>query len=95
MAKPTVIDEVEQRLQAAEASCGSYADDPGGFHARHRAAMAELAEQLAERFDARISVRWDGCRVTIAGISATSTTGLYGALRNWIRAARRKEAQQP
>lgn len=89
----SILATVDARLRAAEAACGSFADDPENFHARHRAAMAGLAEQLAADVGARITERWDGARVRIGGISSSSTSGLGGALRNWIVAARRRASE--
>lgn len=84
---------VEAELARAEAAVGAYAEDPSGWHARHRAAMASLADLLEARVGARINSRWDGCRVRIAGVVASSTSGLAGALANWLRAARAKAAR--
>lgn len=82
------------RLAAAEACIGSYSDDPTGFHARHREVMAGLAAQLCADLGARITDRYDGCRVKLAGITASSTSGIASALRNWIKAAKKMEAVQ-
>lgn len=81
---------VEAGLADAEREAGSYADDPDNFHARHRIAMEALAHRVIMQFGGRISTRWDGARVRIAGISSTSTGGLGGAFHNWLTAARRK-----
>lgn len=82
---------VEAELRAAEAACGTYASDPHGFHAKHRSAMHSLAVKLAADLNAGVTEKWDGARVRIAGITATSTSGLDGALHNWLTAARKRE----
>lgn len=82
---------VEEGLEDAERSAGTYADDPTGYHARHHAAMKALSVNLARQTGATINDRWDGARVRILGITSSSTTGIAGALRNWLAAARRKE----
>lgn len=42
----------------------------------------------------KITERSDGTRVSIAGIRASSTSGIDGALANWVAAAYRKLDQQ-
>lgn len=54
--------------------------------------MILLANRLAAQFGARIGDRWDACRVNLAGVSASSTSGMASALRNWLRAAERRLA---
>jgi hypothetical protein len=84
---------VRTELAAAEAACGSFLDDPGGWHKRHRARMDELATLLSDRVGAAVDQRWDGARVRIGRVSATSTSGLAGALRNWLAAAEKRMAK--
>ena len=83
---------VRARLQDAERAAGSYADDPTGWHRRHRAEMTHLAEALNVEVGATIVNKWDGCKVRISGLTATCTAGLSGALNNWCAAAERKLA---
>ena len=84
------IDAVERGLSDADRTCGTYSDDPSGWHAKHRHAMDCLAIELKADAQARINDRWDGARVRIAGIAASSTSGLARALRNWLKAARKR-----
>ena len=57
----------------------------------YRQALHAMAETLAAKLPkCRIVQKWNGASVSIAGIRATSTSGLEGALTNWIAAARRK-----
>lgn len=74
-------------LADAERACGTYADDPANWHARHRHEMDVLARRLKTEVGASINDRWDGANVRISGIRSTSTSGLAGALKNWLRAA--------
>ena len=60
-----------------------------GWEAR-RKAIEELAQAISRDLPkVRITERCDGARVSIAGIRATSTSGLDGALANWVNAAYR------
>lgn len=77
-------------LEDAEKAAGTYAGDPQGWHARHRHEMDKLRVLLQSRLGARINDRWDGASVSLAGIRSSSTSGLAGALRNWIRAAEKR-----
>lgn len=87
-----LIAEIEAALEDAERASGTYADDPQGWHARHRVEMANLVIRL-EPLGLRCNDRWDGARVRCAGVTASSTTGIAGALRNWLRAARGKQGR--
>lgn len=56
------------------------------FHA----AKSQLAEQILAKYPtAKFNDRWDGCRISLAGVQASSTMGLKAALRNWVQAAYR------
>jgi len=85
---PLLVDDIEDRLASAKHRAGRYSDDPRGWHARHRAEMEQLANRLTSDFDAKISDKWNGARVRIGGVTASSTSGIAGALDNWLRAAR-------
>lgn len=85
--KPLVA-EVEAALVAARAEIGPGHDSESWR--RRRAVMTACAQSLTEKFGARINDDWNGCRVRIAGISSTSTTGFEGAVCNWLAAARRR-----
>lgn len=85
---------VSQLLEEAERAAGDYADDPQNWHARHHHEMDKLRVLLQSQHGARISSRWDNQSVLIAGIRSSSTSGLAGALRNWMKAARRRIEQE-
>ncbi len=53
-----------------------------------KAAMIATIEQSLPK--AKINDKWNGATVSIAGIRASSTSGIVGALHNWIAAARRR-----
>lgn len=84
--------EVEGVIQGARVAIGPRVDGDREWWDRHRAVMASAAAYLTAALDARITDRWDGCRVRIAGISATCTAGMAGALSNWLAAAQRRAA---
>jgi hypothetical protein len=61
-----------------------------GYQARRKATEA-LAQAIGRDLPkVKITERYDGARVSIAGIRASSTGGIDGALTNWIAAARRQ-----
>jgi hypothetical protein len=96
LALSVALEEVEKAVAAAKEEIGR--PEPGAGHDRawfdrHRAVMTRVAADLTERLGARITDRWDGAKVKIAGVSSTCTGGLGGALSNWVTAARRKLAQ--
>lgn len=63
---------------------------PDGYQER-RKALEELAFSLVSELPkARIVERHDGAKVSFAGVRASSTSGIDGALNNWIAAARRQ-----
>lgn len=55
------------------------------FKAAHRAAERQLDD-----YGARIRDDWRGARITLCGISSSSTSGISGAMANWLRAAEAK-----
>lgn len=65
-------------------------------HRQHRAAAERLGRYLGETYGARIAERPEITRITMHGISASSTGGMHAAFRNWVAAAERKlsEAEQ-
>lgn len=81
---------VAAMLADAEKAAGTFADDPQNWHARHRHEMDKLAVLLRSTLGARIDDRWDRAAVRIAGVRSSSTSGLAGALGNWIRAAEKR-----
>lgn len=78
---------VAAMIEDAEKAAGTYAGDPQGWHARHRHEMDKLRVRLQSRLGARIDDRWDRASIRLAGIRSSSTSGLAGALRNWLTAA--------
>lgn len=53
-----------------------------------KSAMVAAIEQSLPKV--AISAKWNGATVRIAGIRASSTSDVVGALHNWIAAARRR-----
>lgn len=94
----TTLQEVQARvaelLEDAERAAGTYADDPSGWHARHRFEMERVKIMLKDGFGASFSDQWDGARVRIAGVRSSSTSGVAGALRNWLIASRKRIEQE-
>lgn len=84
------IEKVARAIVDANAEIGPRDDADRDWWNRRRVILARHAEALAEQLGGRINDRWDGCRVRLCGIAATSTTGIEGALRNWIAAAHRR-----
>lgn len=87
---PTIMHAVSAALEAARFAAGNYADDPRAYHERHRAAMGILSADLTKRVGARISQRGDAVHFRLAGIAASSTSGVAGALSNWLQAAQKR-----
>lgn len=88
----TCIDHVERALADADRAAGTYAGDPGGWHARHRLAMEQCRAELAESIGAAFSYKAAHDHyVRIAGIRSSSTSGFAGALSNWLKAARSRQ----
>lgn len=58
---------------------------------RRNQAVTDMLKIISARLPkVRISERWNGTIVSIAGVRATCTGGVEGALTNWIAAARRR-----
>ncbi|MCC7097299.1 MAG: hypothetical protein IT472_08980 [Thermomonas sp.] len=89
-----VADLVERLIEEADQKVGKYHDAPDTWHARHNRAMVDIADQLTGGYAAIIRPSWDGARVRMLGIAASSTSGVRQALRNWVAAARRREGGQ-
>lgn len=84
-------DRIEAELDTANAAFDRQKGDDYGeqFHA----AMDRLKahnRRIAKANGVDATEAWDGARVRHLGISSTSTSGLGGALRNWVKAARRR-----
>lgn len=56
----------------------------------HHRMADELVVDIWRLYGGRVTIRADLARITLHGITATSTQGVVGAARNWIAAARRK-----
>lgn len=68
-----------------DAAPGIEVDDYFASRARRDRALADLADHLRTVPNpARITTGTDKASVAMLGIRATSTSGLDGALRNWI-----------
>lgn len=67
--------------------------DPMIAHQRYRAAVEDLRDRLTARTDFRTQTCVQGpagARFAALGLRASSTSGLEGAIRNWITQARSK-----
>ena len=64
----------------------SYMDSQKQRREAHDKAIAEITATMPK---VKITERGDMTRVSIAGIRSTSTSGLDGALSNWVAAAYR------
>jgi len=65
-----------------------YRIDTAVHRLRAKLAMIETIEQSLP--NVKIAEKWNGATVRIAGIRASSTSDVVGALHNWIAAARRR-----
>lgn len=84
------IPEVERALADLKAERCDL-DDWEGYRARRYRLLLEIVPRLARRAGAVISPKWDdGASIRCAGIRSTSTSGVEGALGNWLVAARKK-----
>jgi hypothetical protein len=86
-------DQVADMLDEARANVGEMGRDHSGFFERRRNEEANLTRRLTTAFDARIKADFRGAAVTIAGIRSTSTSGLFGAVQNWLVAAGKRIAE--
>jgi hypothetical protein len=96
MKKPTnsatslgeMVAAIELELAACEGAlsrpCGTL-EYWGAREAAHRRIVAIIQEHGGR---ARAIDRWDGARISFAGITVTCTAGLIQCARNWVRKAR-------
>lgn len=91
--RPEVIALVEAALKASRDRVGPHDWNDLTWHDRRRAEGQALAERLRTEFGAKVREDWNGARVSLAGVTSSSTSGLECAVGNWIVAARRKEGQ--
>lgn len=91
---PATIAIVDRELAAANREIPDW--DPKGYSrdwfAKRKEAMTALAARLEQMVGAKIVDQYDGARCRIAGISSSSTTGIQGAVQNWLTAARKRVA---
>jgi len=92
MTRLQIIALLEQVLADVRGRVGPHDWNDPTWHARNRAEYQALADRLTAECGARIREDFNGVRVSMAGVTSTSTSGLPGALSNWTAAARRKEA---
>jgi predicted ABC-type ATPase len=81
---------VKAELAAIRAAFGGFSIADAEWNSRRRKIVAAMAQRLTASTGARITDRSGATKVAIAGLAATSTSGLEGALRNWLAAAERK-----
>lgn len=88
---------VERTLAAARAELDALGLAPTdrAYWPGRRKIMDRCAAALTAELGARITDKYDGCRVRIAGLASSGTSGLQGALQNWITAARRRLRDAP
>lgn len=78
-------------IKAEQAKLPAYDHSNAEGRERYRQAVAAMVETLTAKLPkCRISHKWNGTSVSIAGIRATCTGGVEGGLSNWIAAARRR-----
>lgn len=61
---------------------------------RYYEAVEEMTLRLRDHRDGNMSItpRWEGCAVACWRLRSSSTSGVEGALRNWVTQARTKVA---
>lgn len=59
---------------------------------RRPTALNVAMPRLARTAGAVVTEAWDGASIRCCGIRSTSTSGVEGALSNWLVAARKREA---
>lgn len=80
-----LISEMETRLAALPSGWGT---DRAAWEARQKPLLEMVADLTAR--GARVRSNWNGTSIKLAGIRSSSTSGIEGALQNWIAAARRR-----
>lgn len=65
-----------------------------GQRARFAEASQRLADHLREKHGAKITDKWDAAHMRLAGITSSSTSGLHGAMHNWMTAAKKRMAKE-
>lgn len=78
-------------VKAEKGKLPTYSGFSDESRAQHKQAVAAMVETLMVRLPkCRINERGNSTSVSIAGVRATCTGGIDGALTNWIAAARRR-----
>lgn len=88
-----LVELVDAKLKAADLEVGKFEhnDVRSDWHMRHRVAMQRIADELETDEGARFGDQpAHDHSVRLAGIRSSSTSGLSGALRNWLAAARKR-----
>ncbi|WP_333896255.1 hypothetical protein [Brevundimonas aurantiaca] len=93
MTRAELIIQIEAALKAARDRVGPHDWNDKTWHDRRRTEGQALVERLRTEFGANVREDWNGARLSLAGISSSSTSGVEGAVGNWIAAACRKEGQ--
>ncbi len=84
----TLVTHAIGAVRAIGEECSRNAD---WVNARERShAAARSAVRQLEDYGARVRDDWRGARISLCGISSTSTGGVRGAIANWLRAAEAK-----
>ncbi|GAA0394654.1 hypothetical protein GCM10009093_21530 [Brevundimonas terrae] len=78
--------EVERMLLAARIAAGPI--NAPGYQARRHGVQQALTDDLVTRLNACVSSKFDGHKVTLAGITSSSSGSIEGALTNWLLNAR-------
>ncbi|APZ54142.1 hypothetical protein Ga0080574_TMP3808 [Salipiger abyssi] len=84
-----VSDQLAARLEQLPEIAGP---DWSASHAEFRKEQDALGLELTTRSDAQANIRksFDGTSISMLGFRASSTSGLCGACRNWIRQVKAK-----
>lgn len=85
-----LADDLEARLDRLPEITGDSWQDRDAARGRRHDALAGLAQSLQTLDGASITNNWQGSRFTLAGVTATSTSALDGAMRYWIAQVRQK-----
>ena len=87
---PLLAREVSRELRSARQIAKANASGVEDYGRRYQAEMVGLARFLTAKHGARITHERTGTRVRLAGLTAHSTSGLAGALTNWLTQAKEK-----
>ncbi|PHQ63550.1 MAG: hypothetical protein COC10_05630 [Sphingobium sp.] len=87
-----LVDRMLTQNRAATDGMSALGDYDRWIKARNEAEESSRAALVA--VGATVKVNWNGATIHFAGIRSTSTGGLPGAMGNWLRAARDRDARQ-